>query len=331
MAGTPSLHISRLQSGGVITNYQCPSRCGHCLYACSPQRAKDYLEPETAGRIFRKIRELGCGAVHLGGGEPLLLPEELQEVLAAAREAGVRVEYVETNSAWHRDQETTVALLRELRAAGLTTLLVSISPFHNAYIPFARVKGVLEACRVARVQVFPWVSEFVPEISRFDEDKTHALTEYQAAFGDDYLRNLPGRYWIHWGGRALTTYFPLLATQSADAILKYNRRGCRELAGTGHFHLDLYGNYIPGLCAGLAIRMDDLGKPLEADRYPVLTRLYGEGIGGLLTYATQTHGFQAGEAYLNKCHLCQEIRRFLVREAAADLPELAPRAFYEHL
>lgn len=33
-------------------------------------------------------------------------------------------------------------------------------------------------------------------------------------------------------------------------------------APADHFHIDVYGSYyIPGLCAGLAIAMEDLGAP----------------------------------------------------------------------
>ena len=41
--------------------------------------------------------------------------------------------------------------------------------------------------------------------------------------------------------------------------------------------MDLFGNYIPGLCAGLAIRGEDLGTPLREQDYPVLQRLYTQG------------------------------------------------------
>jgi len=33
--------------------------------------------------------------------------------------------------------------------------------------------------------------------------------------------------------------------------------------------------------------------------------------------------------YVSKCHLCLDIRRHLAR--TGEFPELAPRAFYEHL
>ena len=61
------------------------------------------------------------------------------------------------------------------------------------------------------------------------------------------------------GGRALKTLRPYLAKKSAEQILNDNAGNCAaELADTGHFHLDLFGDYIPGLCSGLALDRDDL-------------------------------------------------------------------------
>ena len=87
----PPLSINRLASGGVITTYHCVSSCGHCLYSCGPHRPKDHLEAADAEAIFNCIATLGCRSVHIGGGEPILYPEKLAGVLAAARRAGMAV------------------------------------------------------------------------------------------------------------------------------------------------------------------------------------------------------------------------------------------------
>jgi hypothetical protein len=241
----------------------------------------------------------------------------------------VRIEYVETNSSWYQDRDSAAALLQAVKDRGLETLLVSISPFHNEYIPFQKVHGVIEACRLTGLAAFPWVSDFYQEVAAFDPSITHRLAEYQERFGADYLRQVPARYWIHFGGRAVKTFAPILETFDHAAILSRNRGGCRELQNVSHFHLDLFGNYIPGLCAGLAIRRDDLGSPLTADRYPLLVRLHEAGIHGLWELARE-HGFQASGTYLSKCHLCLEIRRYLVMDQGLALAELAPRGFYEN-
>lgn len=325
--------IKRLASGGVMTNYHCVSRCGHCLYNSSPARAKDFLGNPLAGKIFRRIKELGCRSVHIGGGEPLLDPPKLTDVVSAAMSAGVRIDYIETNSAWYGDPEQAAAVLKDLLAAGARTLLVSISPFHNAHIPFARVKGVIEACRRVGMQVFPWIDAFRADLGRLDARQTHGMDEFEAALGPNYLQSLPGRYWIHLGGRALRTFRSVYPLYKAAHLLKKSPSSCAQaLSDTSHFHIDLYGNYIPGLCAGLAIDMEDIGRPLPAGKYPLLESLASTGIRGLYHLAGRIYAYtpQRG-AFLNHCDLCTDIRNYLVRLKGEQFRELAPEGFYAEL
>ena len=323
--------IKRLVSGGLITNYFCASSCRHCLYNCSPHWEKNYMSPQTAEENLRTIRKLGCSSVHIGGGEPLLRPEMLGNVLEIAANVGVAVEYVETNSAWFKDSRSAATTLSKLNKQGLQTLLVSISPFHNEYIPFAKVKGVIEAARQTGISIFPWVSEFIADLSELDAAATHTLTEFETLFGRDYVTHLPQRYWIHMGGRALETFRPYLADKSARQIIDENTGGCAtELLSTGHFHLDLFGNYIPGLCAGLSIARDDLGNPLPEEKYPVLTALFHEGIRGFFKMAQETFNYSpAKESYINKCDLCTEIRTFWMQNDPGGTADLNPKEFYQ--
>ncbi len=324
-----TLSISRLMSGGLITNYFCTSTCRHCLYRCSPRWPKDFISVETARANLKTIRSLGCSSVHIGGGEPLLRPEGVATVLEVADEVDVYVEYIETNSSWYQNHDAACAILEELVDRGLSILLVSISPFHNEHIPFYKVKGVIAACRQTGISVFPWVSDFIPDLGAFDERGRHNLEEYQELFGEDYVEKLPSRYWISPGGRALDTFAGFSPGKSVDQLAADGSRGCHELAEVSHFHVDLYGYYIPGLCAGLSIDRDDLGSPLDPREYPIISRLYSGGIGEFVSYAAKTYGFKTSKpAYASKCELCYEIRRFLVVDQAVDSKELQPRGHY---
>lgn len=325
-----SLNITLLYSGGLITNYYCTSRCRHCLYGCSPKWPKQYIDKQRTKENFNLIKSLGCYSVHIGGGEPLLDTDGLENVLNTAKEEGMHVEYVETNSSWYKDDDSAVQVLERLRKAGLGTLLISISPFHTEHIPFRKVKSVINACRASGVSVFPWIQEFYPEIDMLDESETHSLDEFKTRFGDDYIKNIPARYWIHYGGRAIQTYKEIYHLRSTDEILNSNT-GCDELTNTSHFHADLFGNYLPGLCSGLAIVLKDLGKPLSTDKYPLITALYNEGISKLLEIATSKHGFKPGKEYLNKCHMCFDIRKFMVKEKGVHSRELQPVEYYDNV
>jgi len=94
-------------------------------------------------------------------------------------------------------------------------------------------------------------------------------------------------------------------------------------------YIDLFGNYIPGLCSGLSISIEDLGKPLSDETYPILTTLYHHGILGLVKMAEDLVGFNPQkDFYINKCDLCTEIRIFLVQNDYSGSDELKPKEFY---
>ncbi|MEJ2658391.1 MAG: radical SAM protein [Desulfobacterales bacterium] len=325
--------IRRLLSGGLITNYFCTSRCRHCLYHCSPNWEKLYIDPETAEKCFGRILELGCRSVHIGGGEPMLRPEQLEKVLEIANRVGIGIDYVETNSSWFKDTESAKHILRRLRSKGLGTLLISISPFHNEFIPFSKVKGVIDAGRKVGIGLFPWINDFYEDLSAFEPNTPHAFEEFSEKLGKDYLISTLGRYWVHMGGRAIETFRELLPGSSIHKILAENPGSCkRQLSDTTHFHVDLFGNYIPGLCSGIGVRIEDLGKPFSKEEYPVLTTLAESGIRGLHDMAHNEYAYQPKtNHFLNKCDLCTRIRKFLVNAHAGSFKELAPFNFYSEM
>ena len=321
--------IKRLHSGGVITNYFCTSSCGHCLYFCSPKWKKDYIEKGMLVQIIEKIRRLGCTSIHIGGGEPFLDLSGLKMVVETCRSANIGIEYVETNSSWYKSMNSACELLSSLKERGLSALLVSMSPFHNEHIPFFKVKGVMDTCNTVGMNTFPWISDFYSEIDAFDDRKTHTLDEYENRYGPDYLTNLLSRYWIHPGGRALKTYSRISKLTPYEEILSSNPGGCSELMDVSHFHFDLFGNYIPGLCSGLALHYTDLGSVVTPEKYPFLNILFQGGVAHLLKFVSDEYGFTPAKGYISKCHLCFEIRRYLVMEKGVKTKEFQPRGFYE--
>ena len=97
-----------------------------------------------------------------------------------------------------------------------------------------------------------------------------------------------------------------------------------------HFHFDLFGNYIPGLCSGLAIHCDDLGHRISPEKYPILHTLYQEGIKGFYDCVTSEYRFESSEGYISKCNLCFDLRRYLVVSKGMNSRELQPKGIYEN-
>ncbi|HBQ65087.1 MAG TPA: radical SAM protein [Clostridiales bacterium] len=330
------LQFHRLISGGIITNYHCSSKCRHCLYGCSPAWPREYMGGETAAAIFSVLRKAGCHSVHIGGGEPLLQPEKLFRVLEAAREARIRVEYVETNASWYGEEKRTQAILKELLRCGVDTLLISIDPFHNEYIPFCKTWGLMEACEQAGMDVFPWRMEFWDDLAVLDPVRVHPLEEAAKGRGDGYVSRVLQRYGMNFRGRALRSFSGHLPAHPTGEILA-GSLPCMELEGIHHFHVDLYGNFVPERCAGLSMHFMDLGAgadpkaEVDPAKYPLLDALHTDGIRGLHDLAVRKYDFRSKEIYAGKCDLCYDIRRYLVMCLDLDLPDLQPAGHYRYM
>jgi hypothetical protein len=93
--------------------------------------------------------------------------------------------------------------------------------------------------------------------------------------------------------------------------------------------MDLFRGYIPGLCSGLSIRIDDLGKPLDPSAYPLITTLMAGGVKGLFELARSGFGYTPSrETFAGKCDLCNDIRTFLARNGWERSDELSPVEYY---
>ena len=319
--------IDKLNSGGVIVTYACSAACGHCLYKASPKRDKSYMDRAAAGKVFAKIASLGCRSVHIGGGEPFLKPQSLAEVCREAQANRVYIEYIETNASWAVNGEAeTARVLGTMLDAGVQTLLISISPFHNEFIPFSRVKTLISACRSSGMSVFPWIAEFASDISRLDEKVAHSLDEYDEYFGEGYVNKLPSRYSVRMGGRATETFRGRLQCYAPDEIARKEPEPCREPFNVNHFHADLHGNYIPGLCAGMSLALEDLGANVDEGSYPLFSLMTTKGISGLLQLSSFPQVIKNSK-FLGKCHLCTEIRKQLHLKGSF-CNELRPPEFY---
>ncbi|HYF75216.1 MAG TPA: radical SAM protein [Candidatus Nitrosocosmicus sp.] len=322
--------FNRLVSGGIITNYYCSSKCRHCVYASSPSWPKDYMTVAMADDIFHFLKESGCRVVHIGGGEPLLDPDSLFPVLKAAQDHSIDIEYIETNASWYRDADRTGDLLRKLQQHKVDTLLISIDPFHNEFISFDKVKALIEACRQLGTSVFPWLMEFWSDLEAMGDTQTHRLEEYESLFGPGYQLKLLRRYQLNLRGRALQTFKAYLKTYPVREILM-NSSPCGELSGVHHFHIDLYGNFVPQTCAGLSIHYKDLKQEITPEKYPLFHALYTKGIKELYEMAVNRYGFTPKECYAGKCELCYDIRRYLVMDIRQDLPDLQPAGHYIYM
>ena len=274
--------------------------------------------------------------IHFAGGEPFLDFERLLALVEMTRARGLPMEYVETNAFWCTTDALTRKRLEQLKKTGLPGILVSASPFHVEYIPFERTK---RAVRIA-LEVFGpggtfvFTNVFYEQFCRAGIEGRLRLDEYVRAVGEEAAaRLISAGYSLIPGGRAPYKLGFLFRKRPAEAYFGGNCRA--QLASGVHAHVDCFCNYITGFCAGISIG-DARNLPallregVDLSAYPVLRELVTRGVQGLLQLAT-SYGYEPRkEGYIAKCHLCVDIRRYLVRRTR-EFEELRPEFYYENL
>lgn len=118
----------------VVTN-ACTGRCKHCSEG-DHENCGERIDPQLAADAVRRIASVyEIKTVMTFGGEPLLHPDAVCEIMSAAKEMEIPRRQVITNGYFSRDvrriEEVTVRLAR----CGVNDLLLSVDAFHQETIP----------------------------------------------------------------------------------------------------------------------------------------------------------------------------------------------------
>jgi hypothetical protein len=317
--------VENLNHGGIMANYQCNAACRHCLYACSPSRSGGYINKQDAENICVLLREGGCQSVHIGGGEPFLNFDGLLELLHVISNAGIVVEYIETNAFWVKDEQKAAEHLHKLKQSGADTLCISTDPFHAEYVPADLPLKLADICHHSGFRYFLWQEKFVSLLSGIDKICTRL--EMECLISPDYIFKTAQNYGLLIGGRAVNIETEYVSKKPVEFII--DSRPCRRLLSSNHFHVDLSGNFIPPGCTGIAIPLQEAIRGIPESKYPVFEALLTSGTYGLLEYARGKGFVEDREGYTSKCALCFYIRHWLCENAPS--PELDAEHYMESL
>jgi hypothetical protein len=267
--------------------------------------------------------------LHFSGGEPFLNFNLLLHGVRVAAALEIPSLFVETNCFWCSEEEATREKLNILKKAGLNGILISVNPFYAEHIPFARTERCIRLSRqVFGRNVLVYQGEFHRLFRQWGIQERLSLEEYLRLTRQ---RGLEGAE-LFLSGRAA---YQLQGLYPAFPARRFFAEPCyTPMLRPWHNHLDNYGNYLPGFCGGLSLgpwRNLDLltteGFPLQ--ERPILAFLLYGRMQGLLAFARDLGYQEAPEGYVSKCHLCLDLRKFLV--GRGDFPELSPRECYTHL
>lgn len=313
---------------GIIMNYVCTAACRHCMFASAPDCPKEYVSAEMAERLAAILEEAGTSSVHIGGGEPFMNFRALCTLIEALNRHGVGVDYIETNAFWCSDEDFVRERLERLKALGVTTIMVSVDPFHIEYVPLERPIRLCQLMNECGFDYFIWQERYLRKMIRFDRTKTYTKEELQKALGKRYITDTASEYGLGMNGRALAIAGEIYESRPVEELAISSP--CSSLLDVCHCHLDLYGNIVPSGCPGLAADARDyLEETIPAEKYPVMARLLSGGTKALYEYALEKGFVPAEEGYPTRCAFCYAMREFLNR--AAPSADLAPDCFYKSM
>jgi hypothetical protein len=340
----PRIQIPPPSSGGLILSYKCQARCRHCIYACSPEWKADFITEDQLDRglaqLSRTIQPSMWGrdriglsdGLHFTGGEPFLNFDLLVRAVELGAKHRIPSMFVETNSGWATDDDTTRDKLRRLRDAGLHGIMVSVNPFYAEYVPFSDTERCIRISQEVfdPPNVIVYQMEYYRQFKRLGIRDTLLIEDYRRLAARD--PGFSGRVEMFFMGRAITQLQDIFPMYPAPMFFQGS---CQPpFLRDWHNHFDNYGNYMPGFCGGLSLgnwfELDQLlAEGIELDDYPILHYLIRGDMRGLFEFA-QGFGYQEDEqGYLSRCHLCTDIRKFLLSKQ--DFAELRPVEFYQHL
>jgi len=288
---------------------------------------------EIVDQIDHSLRRI---PLHIGGGEPLIHFQLVKDLISYLKGTKIILEYLETNAASLISR--TSAKLEELKASGLDCMLISISPFHNEFIPVRQTKRIMhEIVSILGPQgIFPWHPGYLTDLERVSENEAVPLETYFDAFSpSDILRQLTSVMYIHPGGRGAYLLARYLPRHPAEDLL--DKRCTQNLGSPVHAHIDFKGNYLTGFCSGLRIGKQSgrnlsqlYAEGIDLDHYPVLDQLINRGLKGLYETAVKSGFAPEPRGYVSPCHLCLDLRLHVYFHVN-PYEELYPSFFYDDL
>ena len=118
-----------------VITYACTGRCRHCSEGEHAARGT-HIDPHIAADAVRKLTAAyPIRTVMTFGGEPMLYPEAVYRIHAAAREMGVPKRQIITNGYFSKDAGRIADAAAALAACGVNDVLLSADAFHQETIP----------------------------------------------------------------------------------------------------------------------------------------------------------------------------------------------------
>lgn len=142
-------HLKNLNRIEFVVTLACTGRCKHCSEG-EHKNAGESIDKEIAAQAVRDIAETyNIQSVMTFGGEPLLYPDAVCNIHAAATEMHIPKRQLITNGYFSKDSKRIQAVAE----SGVNDILLSVDAFHQETIPLVQVKIFAKAVQSTGVRL----------------------------------------------------------------------------------------------------------------------------------------------------------------------------------
>ena len=128
-------YLNNLNKIEFVITSACTGRCKHCSQGDHTLGGERIDSAIAADAVRRVAAEYDIKTVMTFGGEPLLYPDAVYEIMSAARDMNVPKRQVITNGYFSKDREKIRKAAEGLSLCGVNDLLLSVDAFHQETIP----------------------------------------------------------------------------------------------------------------------------------------------------------------------------------------------------
>lgn len=291
---------------------KCNSQCVHCQAEASPFKNEVMDVKDACYYLDGAAGVSKLESFMVFGGEPMLYPERVIAILNKAHQLGIPSIEMITNGVWSNDKEKAGRWAERLKAAGINKVNLSVDSFHARYIPVEFPKNTALALLRAGVENVKWnvaVVEAIDAENEYDKKTKQILKKLeQIRIDTNFFRIMPvGR-----AARNLSRFFehkPLNGCCEGEPIIGNTLRNpdsiCIEPSGSVN------------ICWHLAIGnaketpLSQIISEYDWQKNSVIRTLVEEGPMGLLKLREMRDYEFKENHFVDKCHLCVEVRKAL--------------------
>jgi MoaA/NifB/PqqE/SkfB family radical SAM enzyme len=291
---------------------KCNSQCIHCQADASPFKNGVMDVKDAYGYLAEATAVSKLESFMVFGGEPMLYPEQAIAIFERAKQLGIpKIEMI-TNGVWGGDKERARRWAERLKAAGLNEVNMSVDVFHAQHIPVEYPRNAAVSLLNAGIENIKWniaVVESIDAENKYDKKTRQILEKLKpAGIKANFVKIIPV-------GRAvenLHEFFkrePLQGPCPSDPILGNPLKNPESICIEPSGEVDICWHLSIGNAKEASLSRIISGYDWR--KSPVTKTLVKDGPMGLLKLGEARNFEFQEDCYINKCHLCVEIRKTL--------------------